>query len=68
MHKGKQTKVCSRFTASALTRRDLDTQLVLYGKVIGDGGAGGHCEGARVQPHGDKYLCAASGACVGASM
>jgi len=39
MHKGKQTKVCLRSTASILTRCDLDAQLRLYGKDIGDGGA-----------------------------
>jgi len=39
MHKGKQTGVCSRFTSSILTRCDLDAQLDLIGKGIGDRGA-----------------------------
>jgi len=39
MHRGEETKVCSRFTASILTRCDLDAQLGLAGKGIGDGGA-----------------------------
>jgi len=39
MHKGKETMVCSRFTASILTRYDLDAQLNLSSQGIGDGGA-----------------------------
>jgi len=39
MHKGEKTYVCSRSTASILMRCDLDAQLNLFGKGIGDGGA-----------------------------
>jgi len=39
MHKGKLTRVCPHFTASILTRCDLDAQLRLADKGIGDRGA-----------------------------
>jgi len=39
MHKGEHMYVCPRSTASILTWCDLDAQLHLRGKGIGDGGA-----------------------------
>jgi len=39
VHKGEETEVCSRFTASILIRCDLDAQLNLFDNGIGDGGA-----------------------------
>jgi len=38
MHKGEDTRVCSRSMASILKRCDLDAQLDLIGECIGDGG------------------------------
>jgi len=56
MHEGKQTGVCSRFTASILMRCDLDAQLNFYGKVIGEGGAAAIAR-ALASNHTVEWVC-----------